>query len=133
MDGAKGKQILIAEDDPFISRMYQTKLIGAGFEVKMAANGLEAVTIIKMELPSLLLLDLDMPEMTGFQALEELVAAAIDLSAMPVIILTNSSKSEDRERAKGFGAEYLVKADITPKQVLDKINSKLDVSGEPNA
>jgi len=124
-DNAKGRLILLAEDDPFISRMYQTKLESGGFSVAMAGNGREAVEIITGDHPDLVMLDLDMPEMTGWQALEKLRTDGFDFSTMPIIILTNSSKAEDRDRAKEFAADYLVKADITPRQVLDIINAKL--------
>jgi len=124
-DNAKGRLILLAEDDPFISRMYQTKLETGGFSVAMAGNGREAVEIINNDHPDLVMLDLDMPEMTGWQALEKLRADGFDFSTMPIIILTNSSKVEDRDRAKEYAADYLVKADITPRQVLDIINTKL--------
>jgi DNA-binding response OmpR family regulator len=122
--------ILIAEDDPFISRMYQTKLQGAGFEVRVVTNGREAVDAINSARPGLLMLDLDMPEMTGFQALSKLRADGFDFDGMPIIILTNSSKAEDRDRALEFSADYLVKSDITPREVLDIINQKLNLTKE---
>ena len=126
-DGAKGKLILLAEDDPFISRMYQTKLESSGYGVAMAANGREAVEQIGENHPDLLMLDLDMPEMTGWQALGKLRTDGFDFSTMPIIILTNSSKAEDRDRAKEYAADYLVKSDVTPREVLDIINKKLGV------
>ena len=127
-ESPKGRTILLAEDDPFISRMYQTKLQSSGFGVLMAANGREAAELVSSDHPDLLMLDLDMPEMTGWQALEKLRTDGFDFSTMPVIILTNSSKPEDRDRAKEYAADYLVKSDITPRQVLDIINEKLGIN-----
>lgn len=117
--------ILIAEDDPFISRMYEIKLTSAGYRVILKNNGRDAFESIKSEHPNLLLLDINMPELSGLEVLGALQSDGYDLTSTPVIVLTNSSQNEDRERAKSFGAEYLVKAELTPKQVLDLINAKL--------
>jgi CheY-like chemotaxis protein len=130
MQNSNDRVILIAEDDPFISRMYQTKLQGAGFEVRLASNGREAVDAINSARPRLLMLDLDMPEMTGFQALSKLRTDGFDFADLPIIILTNSSKAEDRDRAMDFGAEYLVKSDVTPREVLDIISQRLNPAKE---
>jgi two-component system OmpR family response regulator len=125
---AAGKTILLAEDDPFISRMYAVKLGGAGFTVITKTNGREAYEAIKAEKPSLVMLDINMPELTGLEVLAALASDGFDFTATPTIILTNSSSVEDRKRAQQFGADYLVKAEMTPRQVLDCIDAKLHIS-----
>ncbi len=121
------KTILIAEDDPFISRMYEIKLQSAGFKVVLKNNGRDAFEAIKSEHPSLAVLDINMPELSGLDVLAALQNDGFDLSVMPVIVLTNSSELADRNRAHSFGAEYLVKAELTPREVLNIINEKLGV------
>lgn len=124
-----GKTILIAEDDPFISRMYEIKLQGVGFKVIIKNNGRDAFEAIKSEHPSLALMDINMPELSGLDVLAALQGEGFDFASMPVIILTNSSELSDRQSAHSFGAEYLVKAELTPRQVLDMINHKLGLTG----
>lgn len=120
-----GKTILIAEDDPFISRMYQIKLEAGGFKVILKTNGRDAYETIKSSHPDLAVLDLNMPELTGLEVLGALQGDGFDFSSMPVIVLTNSNEVSDRKKAISYGAEYLVKADLTPRQVLDMISQKL--------
>ena len=127
---AESKTILIAEDDPFISRMYEIKLTSAGYHVILKNNGRDAFEAIKAEHPNLLLMDINMPELSGLEVLSALQSDNYDFTTCPVIVLTNSSRNEDRERAKAFGAEYLVKAELTPKQVLELINTKLAAGGD---
>lgn len=122
-----GKTILIAEDDPFISRMYEIKLTSAGFKVILKNNGRDAYEAMKSERPSLAILDINMPELSGLEVLGALQSDDFDFTSTPIIVLTNSSNSDDRTRALSFGAEYLVKAEMTPRQVLDLINTKLQI------
>jgi DNA-binding response OmpR family regulator len=121
------KLVLMAEDDPFISRMYQIKLESAGFRVIVKNNGRDAFEAIKEMHPNLTVLDINMPELSGLEVLAALQNDSFDLSAMPVIMLTNSADLSDRKRAQEFNAEYLVKAEYTPREVLDIINQKLGV------
>ena len=119
------KLILLAEDDPFISRMYQIKLESGGYTVIAKNNGRDAFEAIRSEHPSLVMLDINMPEMTGLEVLSALRRDGFDFEATPILVLTNSSKQEDQAAAKEYGAEYLVKADLTPREVLDLIASKV--------
>src|SRR5438309_1675269 len=89
--GANGKTILIAEDDPFISRMYETKLKSSGYGVIVENNGRDAYEQIKAQHPNLIMLDLNMPELSGFEVLAALKSDSFDFSTSPVIVLTNSS------------------------------------------
>jgi two-component system KDP operon response regulator KdpE len=124
------KLVLIAEDDPFISRMYQIKLEGAGFNVIVKNNGRDAFEAIKSEHPNLAVLDINMPELSGLEVLSALQGDGFDFSSMPVIVLTNSSELSDRNTAHSYGAEYLVKAELTPREVLDMISTKLGIAPE---
>lgn len=126
-----GKTILVAEDDPFISRMYETKLMNAGFNVVLANNGRDAYTKIKDVKPDLLLLDINMPELSGFEVLGALTGDGFDLGSTPIMVLTNSSNMADRKIAEGYGAEYMIKAELTPRSVLERINLKLGIENTP--
>ncbi len=130
---ANGKKILLAEDDPFISRMYQTKLANAGYTVVIKNNGRDAYQAIKDEHPDLLMLDINMPELSGFEVLSALKGDGYDFAVTPVLILTNSSSQEHRTLAKNFGVDYLIKAEMTPRDVLDRINAKLNIANGPAA
>jgi CheY-like chemotaxis protein len=121
------KLILIAEDDPFISRMYQIKLENGGFRVIVKNNGRDAFEAIKSEHPNLAILDINMPELSGLEVLGALQADGFDMASMPVFVLTNSSELSDRKKAQSFGAQYLVKAELTPRQVLNMIDDKLGI------
>lgn len=127
---SNGKTIVLAEDDPFISRMYQAKLSMAGYTVLVEANGREAYEKIKEVVPDLMMLDLNMPELTGFDILKALQQDNYDFSKSAPIILTNSSDPENIDMAKQLGVEYLIKAELTPKSVLDYINNKLGVKAK---
>jgi len=127
------KTILIAEDDPFISRMYQIKLESAGFRVVVKNNGRDAFEAVKTDHPNLAVLDINMPELSGLEVLSALQNDGFDFAQMPVIVLTNSSELSDRNTAHSYGAEYLVKAELTPREVLNMISEKLGIAVDKSA
>lgn len=121
---SNGKTILLAEDDPFIERMYHTKLDGAGFTVISVNNGRDAYEQIKSSQPDLTMLDVMMPELTGFQVVAALKADG-ELARHKIMMLTNSANPKDRQQAADLGVDYFIKSDLTPREVLDHINQKL--------
>jgi len=123
---SNGKTILLAEDDPFISRMYDIKLSNAGFTVLVTRDGQAAYQQIKARRPDLAVLDINMPELSGFEVIKKLIAAGPpSFDTDKVIILTNSANLEDRDLAERLGVEYIIKADLTPHEVLNRINARL--------
>ncbi len=130
---SNGKTVLVAEDDPFISRMYETKLTNSGYYVVLANNGRDAYEKIKDTKPDLLLLDINMPELSGFEVLGALNGDGYDMSTTPVMVLTNSSNMADRKVAESYGAEYMIKAELTPRAVLERINAKLGIDAPGTA
>ncbi|OGL93747.1 hypothetical protein A2239_00855, partial [Candidatus Uhrbacteria bacterium RIFOXYA2_FULL_40_9] len=80
--------ILIAEDDHFLSNIYQTKLKKEGFQVLIAKDGEEALSLIQEKKPSVVLLDIMMSKLDGFGVLEEMQKDK-DLKKIPVIIMSN--------------------------------------------
>jgi len=119
------KKILIAEDDSFISEIYKTNLENAGFEIIIAENGPEAVNIPKEIKPNLILLDLLLPVLNGFEILEKLKKNP-ETSNIPVIILSNLSQKEDIEKAKSLGAiDYIVKSETSSKEIVKRLKEIL--------
>lgn len=117
--------VIVVEDDPFISRMYQVKLAKAGYHILMGANGKEGVKLINENHPKLVLMDINMPEMSGIEAIKELKHQGYDFSKTAVVFLTNSNNPNDIEQVAGLGGEYIIKADQTPRGVLELIQRKL--------
>ncbi len=117
--------ILMAEDDPFIARMYETKIASAGYKISIHNNGRDAYDAIKSMNPDLIIMDINMPELSGLEVMKLLQQDGFDFKTHPVIVLTNSSNVDDMKAAHSFGADYLIKAELTPKDVLERIKSKL--------
>lgn len=117
------KKILIVEDDDFLVQMYATKLEMLQYAVFTAGDGKQALKTARKEMPDLILLDLNLPIMDGFQVLEELKKDAATKN-IPVLVLTNYGQKEHVDRCLSLGAaDYLIKAHFVPSEVVDKINS----------
>lgn len=121
-------KIAIIEDDPTINQMYRMKFEATGFDVQLADNGRRGVELVKDFQPDLILLDLQMPEMNGPDALKE-VRSHDWGKDIPVIILTNMGEEESPKELKAMNIDsYIVKADLTPSQVVDRAKSALGLS-----
>ena len=119
------KKILLIEDDPFISDVYITNLKNSGFEVLLASDGESGLNLAKQEKFDLILLDLLLPKIDGFEILKN-IKGETTLKNVPVIILTNLGEKENIEKGKRLGAvDYLVKINFTPKEVIEKLNTYL--------
>ena len=122
------RKVLIVEDDEFLLQMYSTKLELEGFKVLEAVNGLQGLKTAQKEKPDLILLDLNLPEMNGFEVLSNLKRED-DTKDIKVLILTNYSQKEDIDRCLSLGADdYLIKAHFVPSEVISKI--KVILEGE---
>ena len=118
-------KILLVEDDKILSNMYQIKLSHAGYEIQTAENGEDGLKLMKSFHPDIVLMDLMMPIMDGFEALKK-AKADPEIKDIPIIILTNLSQKEDAEKTLKTGAiDFIIKSDLTPTQVLEKIKSHL--------
>jgi DNA-binding response OmpR family regulator len=116
------KHILVVDDDPLISRMYEHKLTADGYDVDTAPDGKIALEKISSKKPDLILLDVMMPKLNGVETLKE-IKADKKFSKIPVIFLTNlTDNAEDVKNAKELGAlDYLVKADTSLKQLSERV------------
>lgn len=118
-------KVAVVEDDEMIMRAYGDGLRRAGMEVYTAANGQEGLDIIRVELPDIVLLDIIMPDMNGFEVLREMKKDEATAS-IPVIVLSNLGQSKDIDRAIELGAKrYLVKANTSIEIAIDTINNVL--------
>jgi len=119
-------KILLVEDDSFLLSMYATKFELENFKVIMAEDGEKAVRLALKEAPDVILLDIILPKINGFEVLRQLKAEPIT-AAIPVILLTNLSQKEDIEQGLKMGAQdYLIKAHFMPSEVVDKIKKALN-------
>ncbi len=111
------------EDERPIARALQLKLESCGFEVDHAANGMEGLELAEANSYNLILLDLVMPTMTGFDVLEGLKKKNIKV---PVIVSSNLSQDEDVNRAKELGAvDYYIKSDTPITSVVEQVQAHL--------
>ncbi len=118
-------KILLVEDDPFLLNMYATKFELENFKVIVAEDGEKGVKLAMKESPDIILLDIILPKMNGFEVLKKLKDDK-ELSKIPVILLTNLSQKNEIEQGLAMGAkDYLIKAHFMPSEVVDKIKEVL--------
>jgi len=118
---ANSKKIVIVEDDAILLKALNLELLSNGFEVLSAINGESGLVLIKKEKPDMILLDLIMPKMGGFEVLEVLKNDK-QLSKIPVIVLSNLSQKADIEKAKNLGAvDFYEKARTDLNKLVEKI------------
>ena len=118
--------ILLVEDDPFLIDIYTTKLEQDGFLVKVAKNGQEAFKLLKKKIPDLLILDVVLPQVDGWNVLSE-IKENEKWRKTPVVILSNLGQRAEVEKGLKLGAEkYLIKAHYTPSEVVEEIKKILN-------
>ena len=123
-------KIVIVEDEEILIKVLREKFEKEGFKVSLAADGVEAVSVIKKAKPDIVLLDLVLPKKDGFEVLEELKSSG-DLKMIPVIILSNLGQDEEIKRALKLGAvDYLVKTQHPINEVVEKVREYLMAKGK---
>ena len=114
-------RILLAEDDRFLRKAAAARLKQAGYDVVPAADGEEAIRLARTEAPDLVLLDLIMPKLQGFEVLRRLKADPVT-AAIPVVVLSNLGQDRDVEQAMQDGAvTYYIKANLSLQELADRI------------
>src|SRR5258708_1559661 len=107
------KKIMIIEDDRFLSSLMKARLEKEGFTVAQAFDGEEAMQALKNDIPALVILDLIMPKVTGFEVLQ-MISITPQLDKVPVVIVSNLAQDSDIEKARQLGArEYFIKVKIS--------------------
>lgn len=118
-------KVLIVEDDEFLRSLTAKRLEKEGYAVSVAVDGSSAYQMASENNPEVILLDLLLPGMSGFEVLEK-IKADEKLKAIPVIVFSNLGQKEDIEKAKGLGAtDFLIKANFTLDDVVSKIKTIL--------
>lgn len=120
------KKVLIIEDDKFLRELLGKKLSNLEYNAILAVDGEEGLEKIKSEKPDIVLLDLILPGINGFEVLEK-TKKDPTVNQIPIIILSNLGQSEDIEKGLKLGAkDFLVKAHFTPQEIVNKLQSILD-------
>lgn len=123
------KTILLVEDDEFLAELYATKLNLEGYTVFLASDGEKGFKIATDKLPNLILLDIILPKMDGFEMLKKLKTNK-KTDKIPVILLTNLSQKDEVKKGLDLGAnDYLIKAHFMPSEVINKIKKVLKETG----
>jgi two-component system response regulator VicR len=126
----ENRRILIIEDDPSITRLVQDNLEYEGFEVRSIADGSRAIQAIRSFLPDLILLDLMLPGLDGFE-----ICSAVSQSALriPVIILSARSQNADKVRGLQLGADDYVTKPFTLDELLARVHAVMRRTNSPPA
>lgn len=120
-----GKKILIIEDDTFLQGLAANKLQSEGFEVNTATNGNEALTRLDQEMYDAIILDLMLPDISGFDILKQIRSRETN-SQIPIIIFSNLSEDKDIKHGLDLGAtDYLVKANFTLDELAEKLKNAM--------
>ncbi|MFA5954340.1 MAG: response regulator [Patescibacteria group bacterium] len=118
-----GKKILIIEDEAFLAEMYDTKFRDLGYTVILGHDGMQGVQLMKKERPDLVLLDIIMPGVDGYEVLK-MVRKDPETKDLLIVVLSNLGQEEEITKGLQLGADdYLVKSDLTPSQLVEKIES----------
>ena len=120
------KNILLAEDDKFISDIYTTKFKEEGFEVEVACDGQDCLSKLEEKKPDLLILDIVLPKIDGWEILRK-IKANDNLKDLKVVILSNIAQKENIERGIKSGIiKYFIKAHYTPTEICEEIKKILE-------
>lgn len=114
---------MLIEDDHFLSSLMKARLEKEGLGVIQAFDGEEAMHVLKETLPSLIVLDLIMPKITGFEVLQMISITPL-LDKVPVIIVSNLAQDSDIEKARQLGVkEYFIKVKVSIDDLVEKIKT----------
>ncbi|MEW6685142.1 MAG: response regulator [Candidatus Edwardsbacteria bacterium] len=116
------KKVLVVDDEPYIARVIRFKLEQEGFTVISAGNGLEGLQRMKEEKPDLVILDVMMPGMDGFEVYRQMKEEE-ELKKIPVIILTAKGQEVDRQKGLELGAADYITKPFSPTKLLQQIKT----------
>ncbi len=127
--GDRPQRILLAEDDRFLRKAADATLRHRGFAVFLAVDGEEALRVARAQNPDLILLDLIMPKLQGFEVLRALKQDPAT-SRIPVIVLSNLGQKQDVQQAVEAGAAaYLIKANLSLQELAKTVEEALQMDG----
>ena len=121
---AKAKVIWV-EDDEFLNSLITRKLVSEGFDVQAALNGEEGIKLIEKDVPDVVLLDILLPEMNGYDVLEK-IKSNPETKDVPVILFSNLASKEDIDKGYNLGAsKFLIKSSLVPDEIVGEIEEVL--------
>lgn len=124
-DILQGANIVLLEDDEFLAEVIVRKLSAVGASIKRYRNGLEGLAAIRQLAPDLVLLDIMMPIMNGYEVLQVMSEEHL-IDEIPVMVVSNSGQPVEIDKVMKLGVkDYVVKVDFTPDEVLDKARAIL--------
>jgi DNA-binding response OmpR family regulator len=119
------RKVLVVEDDRFLRELITQKLSREGYDVSEAVDGEDGVKKAEEKRPEIILMDLILPGIDGFEAITR-IKANPELEDIPIIILSNLGQRDDVERGLKLGAtDFLIKAHFTPGEIIEKIEKVL--------
>lgn len=119
------KKVLVIDDEEILRQLLDKKLTREGYIVETAKDGKEGLEKMKKNKPDLILLDIIMPNMGGFELLE-VMSNREDLADIPVVIVSNSGQPVEIDKAKEMGVkDWIVKTEFDPGEVLKKVISQI--------
>lgn len=124
------RRVLVVDDEPRMIHFIRLNLEHDGFEVTEASSGIEALELMRDTLPNLILLDVMMPELDGFETLELIR----EISTVPVIMLTAKGEEDDRVRGLELGADDYITKPFSPRELVSRVRAVLrrtEMPGEP--
>lgn len=118
---SKKNTVFVVEDDKFLRELLISKLIAEGFSITSATDGKEALRSLSQPIPDLVLLDLILPDVSGFEVLEKMKSLD-QWKPVPVIVLSNLDQKEDMDRARALGAsDFMIKANFSLNEIIARI------------
>lgn len=122
---SQNKKIIIAEDEPVLIEMYKLYFERAGYEVLKADNGRECIDFVKKEKPDIILLDILMPKIDGWEVLRQLKTDP-ETKLIPILVFSNLGQTQEIQKGLDLGADdYVIKSDMTPKELLEKVEGMI--------
>ena len=116
------KKIMVIDDEPYIARVIKFKLEQEGYTVFSANDGLTGLEKIRQEKPDLVLLDVMMPGLTGYEVCQK-IKADPQLASIPVVILTAKGQERDREEGLSVGASDYITKPFSPNRLLELVRN----------
>jgi len=122
---SQNKKIVIAEDEPILIEMYKLYFERTGYEVLKAGNGRECINFVKKEKPDIILLDILMPKLDGWEVLKQLKTDP-ETKQIPILVFSNLGQTQEIQKGLDLGAnDYVIKSNVTPKELLEKVEGMI--------
>jgi two-component system alkaline phosphatase synthesis response regulator PhoP len=122
------KKVLVVDDEPNIVLSLEFLMAQAGYEVRTAKDGDEALRIVAQDRPDLVLLDINMPGSSGYEVCQQ-IRAGTDRGAIKILMITAKGRAVEREKGLALGADDYITKPFSAQEVVDKVAQYLDDEG----